>query len=149
MTKKSQSGFSDTCDGVAFKEIEHTADRALRIYGSNLGELLLNAARGMNSLMGTEPTPGSARQEKTIVLDALDAESLLVEWLSELAYWAETELLIFNEFDIESVSPTHLTTKIRGARVAHLEKHIKAVTYHNLEIVRTDRGLAATVVFDV
>ena len=149
MTKKPQSSFSDTCDGVTFEEIEHTADRALRIYGSNLRELLLNAARGMNSLMGTESTPGSARQEKTIVLDALDAESLLVEWLSELAYWAETELLVFNEFDIESVSPTHLKAKIRGARVPHLEKHIKAVTYHNLEIVRTDRGLAATVVFDV
>ena len=149
MPKKSQPTSSGISDEVAFEEIEHTADRALRIYGSNLGELLLNAVRGMNSLMGTELTPGSARQEKTVVLDALDAESLLVEWLSELAYWAETELLVFNEFDIECVSPTHLTTKIRGARVAHLEKHIKAVTYHNLEIVRTDRGLAATVVFDV
>ena len=28
--------------GVAFKEIEHTADRALRIYGSDLQELLQN-----------------------------------------------------------------------------------------------------------
>jgi len=30
-----------------------------------------------------------------------------------------------------------------------LENHIKAVTYHNLEIVKTKAGLAATVVFDV
>jgi SHS2 domain-containing protein len=30
-----------------------------------------------------------------------------------------------------------------------LENHIKAVTYHNLEIVKTETGLAATVVFDV
>jgi len=30
-----------------------------------------------------------------------------------------------------------------------MEKHIKAVTYHNLEIVQTARGLTATIVFDV
>jgi SHS2 domain-containing protein len=85
MPKKSQPTSSGTCCEVAFEEIEHTADRALRIYGSNLGELLLNAARGMNSLMDTGHTPGSAQQEKTVVLDTLDAESLLVEWLNELA----------------------------------------------------------------
>ncbi len=134
---------------VAFEEIEHTADRALRIYGSNLEELLLNAARGMNSLMVTKHTPCSEHQEKFVELEAMDTESLLVDWLSELAYWAEIEMLVFHEFKIESVSPTHLRAKIYGSRVTQLEKHIKAVTYHNLEIIETDKGLAATVVFDV
>ena len=39
---------------VAFEEIEHTADRAIRIFGSDLRELLLNAAAGLNSLLATE-----------------------------------------------------------------------------------------------
>ncbi len=134
---------------VAFEEIEHTADRALRIYGANLEELLLNAARGMNSLMITELSPGSGRQDKFVELDAMDAESLLVEWLSELSYWAEIEMLVFHEFEMESVSPTHLRATIHGTRVTQMEKHIKAVTYHNLEIVQTGEGLTATVVFDV
>jgi SHS2 domain-containing protein len=47
------------------------------------------------------------------------------------------------------VSPTHLRARIYGTRVTQLEKHIKAVTYHNLEIVQTEKGLTATVVFDV
>ena len=134
---------------VAFEEIEHTADRVLRIYGSNLEELLLNAARGMNSLMVTKHVPCSEHQEKFVELDAMDTESLLVDWLSELAYWAEIEMLVFHEFKIESVSPTHLRARIRGTQVTQLEKHIKAVTYHNLQIVQTEKGLTATVVFDV
>jgi len=134
---------------VAFEEIEHTADQMLRIYGSNLEELLLNAARGMNSLMVTKHVPCSEHQEKFVELDAMDTESLLVDWLSELAYWAEIEMLVFHEFKIESVSPTHLGARIYGTRVTQLEKHIKAVTYHNLEIVQTEKGLTATVVFDV
>ena len=134
---------------VAFEEIEHTADRALRIYGSNLEELLLNAAQGMNSLMAAKHIPCSEHQEKFVELEAMDTESLLVDWLSELAYWAEIEMFVFYEFKIESVSPTHLRAKIYGTRVTQLEKHIKAVTYHNLEIVQTEKGLTATVVFDV
>ena len=69
--------------------------------------------------------------------------------MSELAYWAESEMLVFHEFKIESVSPTHLRVRMYGTRLKQLEKHIKAVTYHNLEIVQTGNGLTATVVFDV
>lgn len=134
---------------IEFEEIEHTADRALRIYGANLEQLLLNAALGMNSLMVSDLSPGSGRIRKSLEIDALDAESLLVEWLSELSYWAEIEMLIFHEFEIANVSATHLKATIHGSRMAQLDKHIKAVTYHDLKIVQTDRGLAATVVFDV
>jgi len=149
MSKKTPFTSTGTSYEVAFEEIEHTADRALRIFGSNLRELLLNAARGMNSLMVIELTPCSVQHEKSVELDAMDAESLLVEWLSELAYRAETEMLIFHEFDMESVSSTHLKATLTGTRVTQMDKHIKAVTYHNLEIIETDKGLAATVVFDV
>jgi SHS2 domain-containing protein len=79
----------------------------------------------------------------------MDSESLLVDWLSELAYWAEIEMLVFQEFKIESVSSTHIKARIYGTRVKQLKKHIKAVTYHNLDIVQTDKGMTATVVFDV
>ena len=149
MSNKRLSNSAGSCHRVAFEEIDHTADRALRIYGSNLEDLFLNAARGMNSLMVTAPISGSEQQEKFVALEAMDTESLLVDWLSELAYWAEIEMLVFDEFKIESMSSTYIKARIYGTRVRQLKKHIKAVTYHNLDIVRTDKGMTATVVFDV
>ena len=134
---------------MAFEEIDHTADRALKIYGQNLEELLVNAARGLNSLLEADGDLNSTPLKKSIELEAMDAESLLVEWLSELAYRAGAEMLVFSRFDLQDVSPTRVKAKIHGRRVTQLENHIKAVTYHNLEIVQTDSGLAATVVFDV
>jgi SHS2 domain-containing protein len=134
---------------ITFEEIEHTADRALRIYGRDLAELLVNAAHGLNSLLGADRELNSTPLTKSIALEAMDAESLLVEWLSELAYWAEAEMLVFRTFDLQSVSPTHVRALVNGSRVTRMEKHIKAVTYHNLEIVNTESGLAVTVVFDV
>ncbi|MBT8372197.1 MAG: archease [Desulfobacterales bacterium] len=149
MPKKTHSASSDTSHELAFEEIEHTADWSLRIYGSNLRELLLNAARGMNSIMLAEHVRSATQATKSVELHAMDAESLLVEWLSELAFWAETEMLAFHNFDLQDVSPTHIKATLYGSRVTQLEKHIKAVTYHNLEIVQTAKGLTATVVFDV
>jgi SHS2 domain-containing protein len=72
-----------------------------------------------------------------------------VEWLSELAYWAEAEMLVFREFEIGRVAPDHLEALVRGGHASNLHKHIKAVTYHDLEIIKTKDGLEATVVFDV
>ena len=135
---------------VAFEEVDHTADRALRIYGRDMRELLLNAAHGMNSLMLADCSPSSINdEERSVSLDTLDAEGLLVEWLSELAFWAETEMLVFHKFDMKHVSSTQVLSTAYGSRVAQLNKHIKAVTYHNLKISETEDGLSAIVVFDV
>lgn len=132
-----------------FEEIEHTADTALRLSGANLTELLLNAAAGITHLMVTDVSGISTDVEKFIELEAIDAEDLLVDWLSELAYWAESEMLIFKKFRIRQATATHLKAKIFGGKTSMLEKHIKAVTYHNLEIIKTSKGLEATIVFDV
>ena len=106
MSKKTLLSLNGTSQAAAFEEIEHTADRALRIYGANLQELLLNAAHGMNSLMVGGYDSLSVSEVKSVALDAIDAESLLVEWLSELAFWAETESLVFDDFELRSVSFT-------------------------------------------
>ena len=134
---------------IGFEEIEHTADRALRIFGTNLTELFLSAAAGLTHLMAADISDISTEIEKSIELDAIDAESLLVEWLSELAYWAESEMLVFKKFRIQKTTATHLQAKIFGGKTSMLEKHIKAVTYHNLKILKTSNGLEATIVFDV
>jgi SHS2 domain-containing protein len=134
---------------MGFEEVEHTADKALRIFGTNLTELFLSAAAGLTHLMAVDVFDISTEIEKSVELDAIDAESLLVEWLNELTYWAESEMLVFKKFRIRKASATHLQAKIFGGKTSMLENHIKAVTYHNLKIIKTSKGLEATIVFDV
>ena len=110
-----------------FEEVEHTADWALRVRGADLRELLAHAARGMSSLLVSDLETVPADVQRQVELDALDAETLLVEWLGELAYWAESELLVFREYDLTEVSPTRLRATVRGGRVPGLQKHIKAM----------------------
>ncbi|MGD8342759.1 MAG: archease [Desulfobacterales bacterium] len=134
---------------MGFEEIEHTADHALKVYGKDLKELFISAAQGMTSLMMADISGVSGEIAKAVKLKASDTESLLVEWLSELAYWAEAEMLVFSTISIHTMTATEIDASIIGARASALEKQIKAVTYHNLKIKKTNRGVEATIVFDV
>lgn len=139
----------------AFEEVEHTADVALRVRGRDLAGLLVNAAHGLSSLLcppggyDAEVCLPAAEQTHQVEVAALDAEGLLVEWLSELLYLAERERFVGRSFTVLSATPTHLRAVARGGSVPKLARHIKAVTYHQLAIDPTAQGLETIVVFDV
>ena len=132
---------------MGFEEVSHTADWSARIWAEDLPALFKEAARAMNSLSGTVAGQGP-RVQKTFQAEGPDAESLLVAFLSEVLYYQEQEGLAFDTFDLR-VASQWLKVEMEGAQIAASEKAIKAVTYHNLKIEKTNRGLETTIVFDV
>jgi SHS2 domain-containing protein len=132
---------------MGFRELPHTADLALHVWAFDLTALFAEAARGFNALSGAQLLPGP-RLVRSIQLEEMDPESLLVAFLTELVYAQEHDRLGFDEFGLR-VAGQRLTGKLRGARLLSLSKPIKAVTYHNLGISRTDRGYEVQIVFDV
>lgn len=131
-----------------FREIEHTADWALEVWAPTLAELFVDAARGMQALAGAQAGAGAVRRLR-LELTAVDAEALLVAWLQELLFYTESEGLVFDLFEIESLSSTVLRAQVVGRLASRLDKVIKAVTYHNLAIRATPDGFSVTLVFDV
>ncbi len=131
-----------------YEEIEHTADIAIRIRGRDLAELFANAAYGMACQLAD---PGAVEQsnEQHIELDAYDTETLLVSWLEELLYLGERDECVFCDFDMQQVTPTQLRATARGGPVEEFGAHIKAVTFNELEVVRSGAGYETSIVFDV
>jgi SHS2 domain-containing protein len=135
-------------DSIAgFRELEHTADWELEVWAPDLAGLLEQAARGMLALSGVRLND-SPRQKRRLSLQADDAERLLVSFLSELLWLGESEGLGFDSYDLQ-VDGFRLQAELEGALIACLAKEIKAVTFHNLQIVTGARGLEARIVFDV
>lgn len=133
----------------AIRIVEHTADWALHVRGPDLAGLFGRAAAGMARLLAGDLTAVPLEEARELALVADDAESLLVEFLGELAYWAERDGLVCPVVALSEVSPTTLHATARGGRLDELQKHIKAVTYHDLSIRPYDGGLEVTIVFDV
>ena len=138
MAEKQSSGYL---------EISHTADWALKVWAPDLVGLFEQAAYGMYALLQIRLQPGG-RYECPLDLEAVDAESLLVSFLSELLYLAEQECLGFDAFHL-TIEGSHLSGCMIGAPVECQPKEIKAVTYHNLAIRTSPQGLETIIVFDV
>jgi SHS2 domain-containing protein len=130
-----------------FEELPHTADWQMRVWATSLPGLFAEAARGMNALAGIKPSPG-ARVRREFEAEAADVESLLVAFLSELVWAAEQENLIFDTFKIV-LKDSKLKVRMSGEHILSVNKSIKAVTYHNLQIRKTGDGFQVEIVFDV
>jgi SHS2 domain-containing protein len=132
---------------AGYREVEHTADRELEVWGPDMAALLTQAARGMYDVMEVEIADGP-RERRRIELGSGDRESLLVEFLGELLYFLESERLAFDDLDL-TVGDDGLEAWLEGASVRDQSREIKAVTYHRLEVRETGRGLETRIVFDV
>jgi SHS2 domain-containing protein len=130
-----------------YLELAHTADWALKVWAPDLVRLFIEAAAGMYMLMEVQ-LENESRSSVPLDLQAFDDESLLVAFLGELLYLGEEQRLAFDEFDIALIDD-RLVGMLHGARVRSQRKEIKAVTYHELQIERSDNRLEVVVVFDV
>jgi riboflavin kinase/FMN adenylyltransferase len=131
-----------------YLEVEHTADRALGVWGNHLPDLYVGAAQGMYSLMA-DLDGLVATTWRRVRLEDWDRESLLVNWLNELLFLTETEGFLLVECQIESLTDTELVARVGGVPGSVNKASIKAATFHDLTLAREDHGWATVITFDV
>ena len=78
---------------------------------------------------------------------AEDRESLLVAFLTELLYLAETGGVVCDVVELRC-SDTGLTASLTARPIDRIQRQVKAVTYHNLAVKNTIEGVSVVVVFD-
>lgn len=138
-----------------FEILEHTADIGVAAYGKNKKEVFINVAKGMFEIIAGENKNPKENFYDKIKLEADNLEGLLFAWLNELLYIGETRLVVLNKFRIKELSDFQIKAEIGGTKInppsVKVEKEIKAVTYHRLEIKKDEEsGLwKAQIIFDI
>ena len=140
---------------MSYRLLEHTADLALEARADRLNELFAEALRGLTDCLtpveGVEPI-----EERSLELEAVDLEQLLVEWLGEAVYLFEVDEMVFSRARVE-VSKVAGGWRIRASASGErfdpgrhrLKVPIKGVTYHRLEVRRDGESWRARVVLDI
>ena len=90
-----------------YEIFEHTADVGIRIRADDVDELFADAARGLFSLLVTNPDFVQATEETTFRLRADNVEDLLHDWLSELVYAFYVRRLVLEDFHVQVRSARH------------------------------------------
>jgi len=137
---------------VEYELMDHTSDVGLRIFGADPAELFENAAQAMfDQIVDLDTVDGSTDHEISISGD--DWSDLMVNWLRELLYlWVGKEILV-QRAEILSISPHELTAVAKVDFYTpgrhKIRREIKAVTYHQIEVLQRQDRWESKVIFDV
>jgi len=132
------------------------ADIAFEASGKTLEELFISAADAITNTQIEDLKQIKAAETKEFSLDAADEEHLLHDFLQELIFFKDSELLLFRGYSLtikKGGKGYILTVKAEGDKLDP-KKHtllvdVKAVSWHMFKVERTKAGWKATVIIDV
>jgi SHS2 domain-containing protein len=133
------------------RELDHSGDVGIEVWGGSRAELLENATRGLCGLLSwsrVEPV-----LERELEVRAATFTDLVVDWLSAVILSAATRAELYAGATVEFAAEGHAKGRLRGAPldpVRHeLRFDVKAVTYHDIQVEQTPAGCHARVIFDL
>ena len=129
-----------------------TADLLIEATGKTLGEAFSQIALGMFNMM--TPLEGiKEKEEFTLTAQGTDLESLLFNLMDEFLFINDVEFMVPRRVhvtvDVDNLSAIAVCKGERFSNTTHeVGIAIKAVTYHMMDIKKTDYGWLVRMVFD-
>jgi SHS2 domain-containing protein len=134
-----------------YELFEHTADLGLRAWAADLDELFSETAHALFAAIVEEPATVVAQQSLEVKLPADEPVYLLFDWLKELLYLFDSELLLFSRFEVHVHDGLQATAwgELFDPSRHRLAHEVKAITYHGLRVEQAGDGWLAEVIVDI
>lgn len=125
-----------------FELLSHTADIRIKAIGSTYHELFEAALLGLCTVLKPDfdYTARPDYDSIEIIISSYDNTTLLVDFLSEALYEMHNEKVILYSCDLNFNIGNILTVKFSGRKTDAFDKDVKAITYHEAEIVKNADG---------
>ena len=140
----------------AFEFLDHTADIYAVAYGKTLEEAFENAALAMFETMTETETIGLTIVDN-IEIKADDEYALLYSWLESLLIKFEVEEKLYSQFKVDMIEKSLKGYTLKAKALGELynsDKHpskvgIKAITYHQMEIIKEKELVTLKFILDI
>ena len=123
-----------------FEIEQHTADVRLRLHAATLEELFSDGAHAIAAVMHPTAVPESRPWSFRFDVDSVDTTSVLVDFLSDVLLRMHIDRARIDAVVFDSVDPLRVTGELRGIAPVEFEEDVKAVTYHEAEVVQNATG---------
>ena len=135
-----------------YRLLEHTADMGMEARAESCLKVLEEMARGLTVILFGN-SPASANVVTKIHLREEDPVELMVAWLNEILYWCEQNDLVLAASRIDALEEDELWATLSGEpfdqKRHHVERQVKAVTYHKATLKEVSDGWYARVYVDL
>ncbi|MBI3412562.1 MAG: archease [Candidatus Aenigmarchaeota archaeon] len=139
-----------------FVEGLSVADVAFTAEGKTLEELFESAALATTNVMVKDLKKIELKKRRKITVSSNEIEKLLFNFLQEIIYLKDAELLILGKYEIKirERNNTYSLVCIGFGEKLDMSKHelvvdVKAVTYHLFEVKNDGKKWTAQVILDI
>ncbi len=137
---------------IPYEIVEHTADVGFRAWGETAAELFANAARALMEIAAGD-AENTRSEQITVAAAGHDYESVMVNWLEEILYLFDTGRFAPTDFMVERIGPESMSARLIG-EVRDPARHpwkviVKAITYHQIEVVERNGRWQASIFVDI
>lgn len=138
----------------SYNFIDHTADAAVVVTADTIEELFIASADAFKEVVIESASPKPNESYK-LELSSLSLENLLVNFLNELNFrliykrkmiCSVNEMKISQNEDIRKLECNLLESDIDESMI---KTEIKSVTYHQMDLAKTNEGYKTIIVFDI
>lgn len=130
--------------------LEHTTDVRIKVEGSDPEELFTDALAGLTETAESSFADEPEKIELRISVESPDLTALLVDFLNEVLHRMHTTKAAFTDVRFVELKEQSLAALLEGKRITGFDEDIKAVTYHEADIVRdADGTLHTNLIFDI
>lgn len=135
-----------------FEVFEHTADVGLRVRAATFEETIVEACRGLFSLLVANLDDVRPVEREIVEVAGDEPPLLLFDGLNELLYVFSTQRRLFRDFRVQRTTGGIRVTAYgepMDATRHRMEHEVKAITYHGLRCEPVENGWLAEVILDI
>lgn len=127
---------------------KHPSVVQVQATGRTLKELFVVCALALATTLTGESDRGTTQRktsdfENSISVKAVDASSLLIEWVTALIGITDMESVVLDFFEIDSIDETSLTSRIGGYHVETFVQPVSSINYESVKVEEDDSGFKA------
>ena len=137
---------------MSVEYLSHTADIRMLVKAKTLEGLFKDAIKGMGNILKENFCEQSHKVDyiEVIEVQATDNTNLLIDFMSEVLSHSYIENIVFWDIEIIGLSQFKVKAKLSGTQVESYDEDIKAVTYHEANVLKNKQGLWETcIIFDI
>jgi|SRR5690554_1851270 len=133
--------------------IDHTADLAVEVQGDTLEEIFIASALAFREAV--VENINSKKEKYSFELYSYSPETLLVSFLNELNFRLNSERKIISSINSIKINSEGDNLKLKCNLLEEnvdedkIKTEIKSVTYHQMNLDKTDEGFKTIIVFDI
>jgi SHS2 domain-containing protein len=138
----------------SYNFIDHTADAAVVVTADTIEELFIASADAFKEVVIESASPKPNESYK-LELSSLSIENLLVNFLNELNFRLIYKRKMFSNVNDMKISQNEDIRKLECILLesdideSMIKTEIKSVTYHQMDLAKTNEGYKTIIVFDI